>query len=123
MKKIILTFIIISLSIGLFAQKKHIRQSTPFENVLLAMQTDSAQLYRNTFSFEIINGETDTKVWKERVSEGKEKFWERFGQYKLSDFKYGFDKKESKLIIYFKEEEQFRIKIIKEKKKWKLNEK
>ncbi|MCP4459901.1 MAG: hypothetical protein GY816_18045 [Cytophagales bacterium] len=77
----------------------------------------------NAFSERIINEETDMDTWKSRLNEGQEKFRKRFGDYELSDFSYDFDKNESKLIIYFRKEEQVRMTVVKEGKTWKLDEK
>lgn len=101
----------------------HITQSTPFENILLAMKTDSIPLFLSAFSNRIIDGENDKLVWKKRLNEGKEKFRIQFDNFQLKDFTFEYDEKESKLIIYFKGKEVMRMKVIKEDEKWKLDEK
>ncbi len=123
MKKIFVIAVIVTSSLTAYAQKAHIIQSTPFENVLRSMKTDSVSLFMNAFSSKIIGGEKDEKVWLSRLNQGKEKFKNRFGAFQPSDFSYSYEKKESKLIIYFKGMEQHRMSVIKEGKAWKLNEK
>lgn len=118
----ILVFISI-LSTHLMAQQNHIAQSTPFENVIVALNTDSVALFMNTYSKGIIAGEDDLKIWQDRLNTGKERLEKRFGDFQLSDFTYDFEREESKLIIYFKGEEQMRMGVIKEDGAWKLDEK
>lgn len=117
-----ITFFAIS-SHCLFAQSDHIEQSTPFENVLLALKTDSVDLFVDSFSDRIIDGENDELVWISRLNEVKEKFKERFGSYERSDFSYDYEEEKSKLIIYYKSEEQIGLRVIKEGGVWKLDDK
>lgn len=106
-----------------FAQRSHIKQSSPFENVLLSIESDSVSLFMNSFSNRIIDGEKNEEIWMSRLNQGKEKLKKRFGTFQPSDFSYKYKKKESKLIIFFKDEEQHRMRVIKEGKVWKLDEK
>ena len=115
--------ILFTFSTNLIAQKKHIKQSKPFENLLQAMKSDSTDLFINSFSENIVNGKTDSEVWCKRLQEGKAKFKKEFGDFQLNDFAYKYDKKESKLVIFFKGKEEIRLKVIKEKGAWKLDEK
>lgn len=123
MKKFILALLFVCTSVIGYSQKKHIPQSTPFEHVLKALNKKKPKLFKNSFSQRVIDGVEDLAVWTERIEEGKEKFGRRFPDFKRKDFRYGFDSAESKLIIYYKGEEAFRMKVIQEGKKWKLNEK
>ena len=120
MKHLMITILMITSSFNLFAQSKHIEQSIPFENVLTSLKSDSSSLFMNCFSKRIINGEEDENVWMSRLNEGKEKFEKRFGQFQLIDFSYKYEKSESKLIIYYKNEEQFKMRVVKENGTWKL---
>jgi hypothetical protein len=123
MKSIALIAVLI-LSIHLVcAQKAHIKQSTPFENVLLALETDSVDLFMNAFSTDIIKGEFDLDEWASRLSSGQKKFSARFQDWKRDEFDFAFDKADSRLIIYFRGEESLRMWVVKEKRQWKLNEK
>ena len=117
-----LTFISL-LSTNLMAQQNHIAQSTPFENVIVSVNADSVELFMNTYSKGIIAGEDDIKIWQDRLNTGKERLKKRFGDFQLSDFTFDFDQEESKLIIYFKGEEQMRIGVVEEDGVWKLDEK
>ena len=123
MKKFIIALLFICTAVAGYAQKKHIPQSTPFENVLKALTKNKPLLFKNSFSQRVIDGEEDLTVWAERIEEGNEKFGRRFPDFKRKDFRYGFDSAESKLIVFYKGEEAFRMKVIQEGKKWKLNEK
>ena len=123
MKKFIITLLFICTAVAGYAQKKHIPQSTPFENVLKALTKNKPLLFKNSFSQRVIDGEEDLTVWAERIEEGQRKFGRRFPDYRIKDFKYGFDAAESKLIVYYKGEESFRMKVVKEGGQWKLNEK
>lgn len=105
-----------------FAQKKHIEQSEPFELVLCAMKKNSTKKLQKAFSQKMLKNDRDDSTWEERLKEAKGKFTTRFGDFKIHDFKYGFDEKTSRLIIYFKEKETFKMAVIKEGKHWKLNE-
>ena len=113
----------ILLSTQAMAQKKSIKQSKPFQNVLLSLQTESVSLFVESFTDRIVGDEKDSQVWLDRIKEGHEKMTQRFGNYELSDFTYKFDKEKSKLVIFYKGEEQFKMKVIKEDGKWKLDEK
>lgn len=77
----------------------------------------------HAFSKDIIAGEDDIKIWQDRLITGKERLEKRFGDFQLNDFTFDFDKEESKLIIYFKGEEQMRMGVVKEDSAWKLDEK
>ncbi len=122
--KLLLTLALVSvLSINLMAQKNHIAQSTPFENIIISIKSDSVDLFMSTYSKGIISGETDIKIWQERLNTGKERLEKRFGDFELSDFTFDFEKEESKLIIYFKGEEQMRMGVTEEDGAWKLDEK
>jgi hypothetical protein len=110
-------------SFNLFAQSKHIEQSTPFENVLTSMKSDSASLFMNCFSERIVDGEDDEKVWMSRLNEGKEKFEKRFGHFELTDFSYEYEATESKLVIYYKSEKQVKMRVVNQDGIWKLDEK
>lgn len=123
MRTLLLSSLFLLFTLGLTAQKKHIKQSKPFEQVLKALKKDKPELFMNSFSARIIDGETDLAVWSERIEEGQRKFGRRFPDYRIKDFKYGFDAAESKLIIHYKGDETFRMKVVKEGGKWKLNEK
>ncbi len=123
MKFLLSLTILFTFSSNLIAQRNHKRQSTPFENALKALQSDSASLFMNSFSERITKGKTSEKYWGTKLQEGKAKFKKRFGDYKLGDFTYKYDRKESKLIIYFREKEEIRLRVIKEKGTWKLDEK
>ena len=105
------------------AQKKHLRQSKPFEQVLKSLKTDDPELFMNSFSERIVDGETDMEVWTERLNEGQDKFGQRFPNFKLSEFRYRFDRKEAKLIVYYRGEEQVRMKVVREGRHWKLDQK
>lgn len=121
--KIILSVLLIVLSsFGLLSQQKHIEQSTPFENVLLSLKTDSASLFMNSFSKEIRKGETDLKIWLSRLNEGKEKFKKRMGDYIISEFSYKYEEEESVLVVFYKNEELLEMAVIYEDG-WKLNSK
>ncbi len=122
--KLLFTLTLVSvLSINLMAQKYHIAQSIPFENIVVSINSDSVELFMNTFSKGIIAREDDIKIWQDRLNTGKERLEKRFGDFQLSDFTFDFDKEESKLIIYFKGEEQMRMGVVKEDGAWKLDEK
>lgn len=123
MKLLIVGALMIMFSSNLLAQSKHIEQSTPFENVLISMKSDSVRLFMSCFTKSIVGDENDEKIWAKRLNEGKEKFKTQFGQFNLTDFTYTFDKIESKLIIYYKDEEQFKMRVVKENAIWKLDEK
>ncbi len=122
--KLLSTLALISiLSTNLMAQQNHIAQSTPFEDVIVSVNADSVALFMNTYSKGIIAGEDDIKIWQNRLNTGKERLENRFGDFELSDFTFDFEKEESKLIIYFKGEEQMRMGVIEEDGAWKLDEK
>jgi hypothetical protein len=122
--KLLLPIAIVAIfPLNLIAQRAHIKQSKPFEKVLISMKSDSTNLFMNSFSDRIIDGEDDKNVWLSRLIEGKEKFKERFGTFQPSDFTYKFNKKDSQLIIFFKDEEQIRLRVTKEGGMWKLDEK
>lgn len=106
-----------------WTQKAHIKQSTPFENLMLSLSTDSVDLFMNSFSTNIIDGNYDAKEWQRRLSSAQRKLEARFQFWSLEDFAFEFDKVESRLIIYFKGEENIRMKVVKEKRQWKLDEK
>ncbi len=121
--KLIVTIALVAISsLNLFAQRNHIKQSKPFENVLLSMKSDSTNLFMNSFSDKVVDGEDDENEWMSRLNTGKEKFEKRYGTFQPSDFSYQFEKKGSLLIIFFKGEEQFRLRVIKEGGVWKLDE-
>lgn len=120
--KLLFTLTFITMLFSLSAQSSHIAQSSPFENVLLSLKSDSVDLFMNAFSKRIVNGEYNKETWIPRLNEGKGKFSEYFGTFQLSDFSYEFDEKESKLIIFFRREEKFRMSVIKENEVWKLDE-
>lgn len=122
MRTLLLSSLFLLFTLGVVAQKKHLKQSKPFEQVLKALKKDKPELFMNSFSARIVDGETDLAVWTERIEEGQRKFGRRFPDYRIKDFKYGFDAAESKLIVYYKGEEKFRMKVVKEGGKWKLNE-
>ncbi len=122
MKKFFVIALIVTSSFASFAQSTHIEQSTPFENVLQALKSDSVDLFMNSFSLQIIDGNKDKELWLTRLNQGKEKFKQRFGVFQPSDFLYKYDKAESKLIVIFKGKEQFRISVIKEGNTWKLDQ-
>jgi len=123
MRSLLLSSLFLLFTFSMVAQKKHLRQSKPFEQVLKALKKDKPELFMNSFSARIVDGETDLAVWSERIEEGQRKFGRRFPDYRIKDFKYGFDAAESKLIVYYKGEESFRMKVVKEGGQWKLNEK
>ena len=122
MKRIVVINLIVIASYAATAQSAHIKQSTPFENVLFSMKSDSVGLFMNSFSENVIDGERGEELWLTRLNQGKEKFKKRFGTFQPGDFSYTYEKEEAKLIIYFKGEEQFRIAVIKEGNIWKLDE-
>ena len=123
MRRLLLCSLFLLFTLNIVAQKKHLKQSKPFEQVLKALKKGKPELFMNSFSDRIVDGETDLAVWKERIEEGQRKFGRRFPDYSIKDFRYGFDAAESKLIIYYKGKENFRMKVVKEGGKWKLNEK
>jgi len=77
----------------------------------------------NSFSEKIVDGMDDEAVWMSRLNEGKEKFDNRFGDFELTDFSYQYEAAESKLVIYYKNEAQFKIRVVNENGIWKLDEK
>ena len=103
--------------------KKHIEQSTPFENILISIKTDSAALFRDAFSKQIIGEDTAIDKWQERLEEAKGKLGSRFGDFELTDFTYEFDANQSRLAVYWKGEKVINMEVVKEKSGWKLNEK
>jgi hypothetical protein len=104
-------------------QNKHIEQSTPFENILISLKTDSTKIFRDAFSKRIIAGDTSLEKWEGRLSEAKEKLGQRFGDYNLADFTYSFNTGESELVVYWKSEEVIKMNVVKEDNDWKLDEK
>ena len=116
------------MSVNIQAQKKHIDQSEPFENVLLAMKTDSISLFKSVFSKSIKNDDDDDddddddENWKAKLNEGQEKFKEKFGDYKIKSFSYVFNEQDMLLIVYFKKKKISGIRVIKENGVWKLDQ-
>jgi hypothetical protein len=123
MKYLIIAILTTLSSFNVCAQSTHIEQSTPFENVLTSMKSDSSSLFMSCFSERIVDGEDDAQVWSSRLDEGKEKFKKRFGDFEVADFSYEFKIEESKLVIYFKKERQFEMKVVQENGVWKLDTK
>jgi hypothetical protein len=105
------------------AQKKHLEQSAPFEQVVRALLKQNPVKFRDCFSERLIGSDTDISQWEEHVLEGREHFNERYPNFKSKDFRYGYDAKSEKLIVFFRGEEIFRIRVVQEKGKWKLDEK
>ena len=123
MKKILPIVIILTFSNLCFSQKPTIEQSSPFEKLLTAIQKDSSELFKSAFSSRIITDEnSNTKTWDDRLEIAQERFTDKFGEFELSDFTYNFNKKESKLVIFYKTEEIVQMKVIKENGNWKLDE-
>ena len=104
------------------AQNKHIDQSTPFENVLISMKSDKINLFISSFSERVVDGLSNKKTWVSRFNKGKERFAKRYGHYKVTDFSYGFESTDSKLIIYYNGIIIAEMSVIKENGGWKLNE-
>jgi len=104
------------------AQNKHIDQSTPFENVLISMKSDQINLFISSFSERVVDGLSNKKIWMSRFNKGKERFAKRYGHYKVTDFSYGFESTDSKLIIYYNGIIIAEMSVIKENGGWKLNE-
>ena len=115
------TAILILISLIGFTQERHIEQSQPFENILLALKTDSVPLFIESFSKRIIEDKKEKMSWENRLDSGKGKFQERFGDYELTDFTYEFQKGNLMLIIYFKGEMTIEMPIVKENRKWRLD--
>jgi len=103
-------------------QKKYIKQSEPFENVLSAFENDSVEQLKNSFCQNILDDKLEKSTWKERLIEGEKRFSDRFGDLNSSHFTFDFDKKNSLLILYYKGEENIQLKVIKESGHWKLAE-
>jgi chromosome segregation ATPase len=104
------------------AQNKHIDQSTPFENVLISMKSDQINLFISSFSERVVDRLSNKKTWVSRFNKGKERFAKRYGHYKVTDFSYGFESTDSKLIIYYNGIIIAEMSVIKENGGWKLNE-
>ena len=73
MKNFLLFIFLISASWDIKAQDAHIELSTPFENILISLKTDSVELFRDAFSKHIIGEDTTTDKWHERLEEAKGK--------------------------------------------------
>ncbi len=123
MKLITLISLILISCHSVSAQRNHLKQSAPFENILIAMETDSVNLFIQAFSSAVVNGNYSKELWSARLNEGKDKFEARYGIFQSSDFSYKYKRKKSKLIIFFKGEEEISMRVIKEKGVWKLNDK
>ena len=106
----------------LVAQNKHIDQSTPFENVLISMKSDQINLFISSFSDRVVDGLSNKKTWVSRFNKGKQRFKKRYGHFKVTDFSYGFESTDSKLIIYHKGIIIAEMSVIKENGGWKLDQ-
>ena len=105
-----------------FCQKKHIKQSVPFENLISAFENDSVEQLKKSFCQKILDDDSEKLTWEEKLIEGEKRFSERFEDLSISNFKFAFDKKKSLLIVYYKEKENIQLKVIKESGQWKLAE-
>ncbi|XLS30390.1 hypothetical protein ACJD0Z_06085 [Flavobacteriaceae bacterium M23B6Z8] len=113
---------IIFFPLALHGQQESIEQSKPFINVLIALENDAVELFKNSFSKEINDSKDATSTWEERLKEGEEKFSERFGDYDLQDFTFTFIDSTSQLQVWFQKKEAFKIRVVKEGNEWKLNQ-
>ncbi|MFC6269533.1 hypothetical protein [Frigoriflavimonas asaccharolytica] len=124
--KTILTFVfIIICSTKLFSQELHIKQSAAFEDILLAVKTDSISLFKNSFgkdiSEEIMTGKGEN-IWVEGFNAYKDLLKKDFSDFQISDFSYIYDEKRSTIKIFYKGKKYGSMEVIEEEDKWKLNE-
>ena len=120
MKK--LYFLIIAIGFASCASSKQIPQAQPFASVLKAIDNNSEILFKNAFSTKVQMDKKDTLSWNERLSKAREKFKSKFNNYTSKDFSFGFSQLDSKLIVNFKGNEMFRMKVLQENGDWKLDE-
>ena len=90
MKKVIILCTILSISVFGHSQEKHIDQSDSFENVLLAIKSDSILLFKKLFSKTVKKVMDDIDFWSAKFSEGKKLFQKKLGDYSLNLFTYRF---------------------------------
>ena len=122
MKNSLLIIFLSIISYTVQAQKSHIPQSVPFEDILIALQTDSIPLFKGAFN-EIVTANVKGEAeWKDNFQEAKGKFKDRFKSYRLEDFTYKYNKEDAKLVVFYKNSEAFQISVIKKGSQWKLNE-
>jgi hypothetical protein len=116
---IILTFT--NFSQHTFAQKNIPIQAEPLLDVLVSVKENNIQRFKGAFSNEIAR---EKKDWNSDLQEGKKNLIARFGDYKLQDFEFMFsgDHQEGKVVLYFQNEPQFSLAVVKEPQGWKLNE-
>ncbi|MEM5566235.1 hypothetical protein WNY78_14030 [Psychroserpens sp. AS72] len=120
MKKItVLCFILLVTIVG-YSQEKQIDQSKSFENVLLAIKTDSILLFKKSFSRTVNKNIDDNDFWNTKFNEVKKLFQKKLGDYNLNLFTYHFIDYYDKLVVYYNKEEVFDIDIIYEDGLWKL---
>lgn len=97
-------------------------EAEPFIQVIEAVQANDVNKFKNAFSMRI-NEEDKNTDWLENLNEAKANFESSYGKrYNLREFSFKYDHKSNLLIVSYKEKEQFRIALIKEKNNWKLNE-
>ena len=122
MKNSLLIIFLSVISYTAQAQKSHIPQSVPFEDILIALQTDSIPLFKGAFHEKVTADVKDEAEWQENFQEAQAKFKEGFKNYRLEDFTYKYNKEDSKLMVFFKNKKAFQISVIKKGSQWKLNE-
>ncbi len=124
MKNITLFLFIVfftSQSSFVFSQQKIPEQAKPILDVLVSVKENDIQRFRSAFSTKIVR---EKKDWDNNLKEGKKNLLARFGNYDLQDFEFLFsgDTEEGKVVLYFQNEPQFSLAVVKEPKGWKLNE-
>jgi len=120
--KYFITLLVVIIQFGLQSQppQLHIDQSTPFENILLALESGDHQLLASAFDRKTRRKTKGDHVWKQRIEEGKTYFFKRFGEYHKDDFKFEYAPKSKHLIIYFKEKWALEKKVKHEGRSYKL---
>lgn len=119
-KKIIYSILLIM--IMACSKKPNIAQAVPFENLVIAIKTDSTSLFSKSFSLRVHNENNDTLNWNERMFAAKEVFKSEYTELNTDDFTYEFDNKYSKLIVKHKMNDPFKLKVVFENGEWKLDE-
>lgn len=103
-----------------FETKTHLPQSTPFENILIAIKTENAELLKSVFDRKTQKRNDDIAIWQERLNEGQGYFFSRFGEFTNADFTYATRQFGRILIIYYLEVEVFQKRIVKESGGYKI---
>ncbi len=99
-----------------------IPQAEPFENTLISIKNNSINLFKNSFSERVLNEDSDSLTWNERLKVAESRMESEFGELNPNDFSYEFEENKSILIVKHKTKEPFRMKVVMENGYWKLDE-